>query len=173
MRVQIWRASAQAGHGQCEANQTLAFERAQYLAAGMRRNDKDGVRDNFEVGFAPDFSLQHNAGAKFFEALAGAYNDFAAHRLAALGVPAACPLPGSEAFARSHSASISSRGTSASFRPDSAAMRSISRNREENFVFVRCSAISGSTFKNRARFTPANSTSPISSSTCGNDCDSQ
>src|SRR5260370_29585942 len=64
----------------------------------------------------------------------------------------------------SHNASISSRGRSLNSRPFFRASLSISRQRRENFVLAFLSAISGSIFRNRERFTAAKSTSPSSSS---------
>src|SRR6266566_3113806 len=72
----------------------------------------------------------------------------------------------SASFVASHRVSISSRERFLNSRPDSRARASIARTRRENFRLAFLSAISGSTSRNRARFTAANSRSPISSSIC-------
>src|SRR5215467_3245433 len=161
--VQIHGAFPQTGHGERKAHQTVTVKRAQYLPAGVLGHHKNRVRHDFQISFAPNLALQGHASAKLSKSLTSTHCELTVHLFPAGSAGA---LPCSAAFARSHSDSISSRGTSASLRPDARTTRSIARNREENFAFVRFSAISGSTFRKRAKFTAANSTSPTSSSTC-------
>src|SRR5215831_17624877 len=166
VRVQIRGAVSQSGQREREAHQPPAVKSAQYLSPGMLGDHKNRVRHDLEISLAPDLPFKRHAGAELFEPFTGAHYDLVAHRFPARSADAGRSLLCSAAFARSHSDSISSRDTSANLRPEASAIPSMARNREENLALVRFSAISGSTFKNRARFTAANRTSPTSSSTC-------
>src|SRR6201998_3073042 len=141
----------------------------------MRGNNEHGCRLDFKVVLAPNFPLQRDAGAKVFERITASHSDGrlgrCAHgRTAVFPARIADNFSTSAALARSQSDSISLRGTFARARPDARASRSISWKRDVNFALLRLSAISGSTFKKRARLTAANSTSPSSSSICSDDC---
>src|SRR6266404_6999580 len=175
VRVQIHKALLlHTHHRQRVSHQLAAVECPQHLSAGNRRHHEHRHRLGFQVRFAPDFALQLHTRAKFLEcATLSNYDSFAPLRFLRAGIhrfPATSPRPlserpVSERLVASHSLSFSSRGTSAKVPPLSAARRSISRNRCENFALAFFSAISGSTSKKRARFTAAKSRSPISSST--------
>src|SRR5690606_32230785 len=69
-------------------------------------------------------------------------------------------------LASCHSASSAASSSPASDSPRAPASCSISTKRRRNFSDARRSAISGSRFRCRDRFTRVNSTSPSSSSTC-------
>src|SRR5271170_196 len=144
-------------------DQSLPVERAQNLPTRFLRHNKQSRRLDFEVVFSPNFPLQRNAALKFFHPCAFSDDDPFAHQT--FRAPANfAAAPFSARFAVSQNSSIRSRGTSASAVPLFDAKSSIRRNLEENFALAFFSAISGSTCRKRARFTAANSKSPISSS---------
>src|SRR5438105_1906030 len=164
VRMQVRGAVAQAHDRQGIANQAAMLERAKHLAARMRRHHKQRGGLDFQVRLTPDLPLEFHATMELLQRLELAHNDVSAHlRACAFSSSLASDFP-SASFAASHSASISSRGRPLNSRPDSRAKASIARNLRENFAFAFFSAISGSTCKNRARFTAANRKSPISSS---------
>src|SRR5258708_30031093 len=104
----------------------------------MRSDHEHRCRLNFQVGLAPNFALQRNAGVELFQRLAFPDVDPVAHGFAAAFLARAPDLTCfSVSFALSHSNSISARGTSANARPEPRAIRSISRNREVNFALLR------------------------------------
>src|SRR5712664_999186 len=160
--VQVRDATLESDDRERETHETIAIERAQHFPARMRGDDEQRGRLNLQVRFSPNFALQVHATMKFIEAFAFANNNIRAHRLAR------APLRSifcSVRLARSQSASISSRGRFLNSRPPSRASFSMERNLRENFALAFFRAISGSTFRNRARFTAAKSKSPSSSST--------
>src|SRR5262249_10965795 len=77
------------------------------------------------------------------------------------------PLAAASAFASSHSRSISSRLAWEGVRPLSASRFSMWWNRSRNRCVATRSSRSGSTRRWRARFTTANSRSPISCASAG------
>src|SRR6266851_1864260 len=162
--MQVGHAASQASDRERIAHQAVAGECTQRLAAGMRSNHKHGGRLNFQVGFSPDPSLEFDATMELLDPFALSNNNLLAHGFA--GVPFAAGNFGfpSGFFAASHKASISSRRRSLNCRPSFRAIRSMARNRRENFALAFFSAISGSIFRNRERFTAAKSKSPSSSS---------
>src|SRR5713226_2889063 len=168
--MQVGHAASQASDRERIAHQAVAGECTQRLAAGMRSNHKHGGRLNFQVGFSPDPSLEFDATMELLDPFALSNNNLLAHGFA--GVPFAAGNFGfpSDFFAFSQNSSISSRGRSLNCRPFFRASASMERNRRENFALAFLSAISGSIFKNRERFTAANSKSPSSSSIFGWSC---
>src|SRR5229473_2616961 len=162
--MEVRYAITKADHRERIAHQAVAGECTQRLAAGMRSNHKHGGRLNFQVGFSPYLSLEVHATAEVIEAFALSNGDLPAHCFD--GAPFIAGEGGfpSGFFAASHKASISSRRRSLNSRPSFRAIRSMARNRRENFALAFLSAISGSIFKNRERFTAAKSKSPSSSS---------
>src|SRR5579863_6879903 len=179
MRVQVSSTVAQSRQRQRVAYQHLSRVRPEHLSTSLRRHHKRRRWLHFQFRLLPDFALQFHTGLELVERHALSYNNFfagarirgsALHFVAAFFAAADCPFARSSSFAWSQSDSISSRGTSANLRPLSRANRSIIRKRDVNLALVRFSAISGSTFRKRARFTAANKTSPISSSICSAAC---
>src|SRR5579862_7809048 len=82
-------AVAVADHAKRVADESRAVEGAEDLAAGLRGHDEACDRLDFEVFFAPDFSLNRNAGFKLGKSCALAYDDAIAHRCGAtLRMPA-------------------------------------------------------------------------------------
>src|ERR1700722_5443328 len=154
------------------ADEAIAVEGAENLAARFRGDEepRDGL--DFEVFLAPDFTLERNARFKLGESCAFAYDDAVAHRCGAtLRMPprldtgptaAACATFIS--LAEFQSDSFSGRGTSSNLRPRVEATRSISWKRRTNLPLARLRAISGSMCRKRARLTTAKSKSPSSSS---------
>ena len=69
VRVQVDVASARAGNGEREADHGVPLEGTHYLAADLVGDDKHSQRHQFRVGEIPDFFLQCNAGAEFFDAV--------------------------------------------------------------------------------------------------------
>src|SRR5215475_7168622 len=116
----------------------LPVKSAQHLPPGLRSNYEQRDRFNLQILFAPNLALHPYALVELRYPFAFAYDNPFTHRT----LPAACLL---SLFARSHSLSISGRGTSASSLPLSRARRSISRNRVANLAFAFFNAISGST----------------------------
>src|SRR6266849_3378296 len=162
--MEVGHAIAKSDHCQGIAHQTAAIEHAEHLAAAVGRDDEHRGGFHFQVRFAPDFTLEVHTLMKLLELLAFADNDFRTHRLVRAPLMA---FPSDFApilLVESHSASISSRGRSWNSWPPSRARCSIARKRRENFALAFFKAISGSTFKNRERFTAAKSKSPSSSS---------
>src|SRR5215469_6946684 len=162
--MEIRHAVPQACDRQGVGDHAAVFKRTQDLAAGVRGHHEHGDRLNLQIRLAPDLPLEFHAALKFLELLAFAHLNVRAHWRACPfansrtnGFPSAC-------FVASHRASICSRERFLNSRPDSRARSSMARNRRANFAFAFLSAISGSTSRNRARFTAANSRSPISSS---------
>src|SRR6266852_7005131 len=168
--MEVRYAIAKADHREREAHHTVAIESAQHFTAGMRGDHKHGGRLDFQVGFSPYLSLEVHATAEVIEAFALSNGDLPAHCFD--GAPFIAGEGGfpSGFFAASHKASISSRRRSLNSRPSFRAIRSMARNRRENFALAFLSAISGSIFKNRERFTAAKSKSPSSSSIFGWSC---
>src|SRR5713101_8279 len=162
MRMQVNAIFAKADQRQRISHQPFAVERPQDLSPGDRRHHEHRHRLHFQVRLAPNLALQVHARLELFQRRALSHNDALAHRFCAASLSASSL---SRRFAASHNDSISIRGTFSKARPLARASRSISRNLRENFAFAFFSAISGSTCRNRARFTAANSKSPISSST--------
>src|SRR6202171_993167 len=147
------------------SHQAFAIESAKHLAAGMRGDDKHGSRLDFQVGFSPNLALELHATMEFIETFALPSDDLLAHCFAGAAlISSECGFP-SDFFAASQNASISSRGRSLNSRSFFRASLSMARNRRANFALAFLSAISGSIFKNRDRFTAAKSKSPNSSST--------
>src|ERR1700719_5078568 len=171
MRMQVNHIFTQTHHRQRVTDQPLAVKGPQNLPSGNRRHHKHRHRFHFQVRFAPNFALQLHARLILLQRRALSHHDTRAHRFCAASRSSGCPTLGfcgwvfSWVLAASHSDSISARGTFSKSRPLSFASRSISRNLRENFAFAFFNAISGSTFRNRARFTAAKNKSPISSST--------
>src|SRR6266852_5880208 len=178
VRVQIDHPSPQTDHGQRIPHHLFAVKRPQHLSAGKRRHNEHRHRLDLQVGLAPYFALQSDARVKFFQRETLSNGDaldwaprphfprlrlrFAVHHFSAASLFAAFFSP---RLATSQSFSLSARESTVKARPLSAASRSISRKRRANFALAFFNAISGSTCRNRARFTAANSKSPISSST--------
>src|SRR5258708_2054713 len=130
----------------------------------MHGDHKQSARLDFQVSFSPDRALQIHATMEIIEALALPNDDFRAHCF-----DCAPLVSGNRGFPSaflmvSQSVSISSRGRSLNSWPSFRASLSISRKRRENFALALLSAISGSIFKKRERFTAAKSKSPSSSS---------
>src|SRR5271163_961497 len=157
------RAFAESSHRQRKPHHSLAVERAKNLPAGFRSHDEQRHRLDFQILFPPDFLFQCNAAVKLFNTRAFSDDNPLAHQALR---PSAATLkaPLSARFAVSQNSSICSRGTSARAFPPPVASSSIRRNRAENLALAFLRAISGSMCKYRARFTVANSKSPISSS---------
>src|SRR5258707_3346048 len=130
----------------------------------MRGDYKYRCRLDFQLGFLPNLSLKFHAAMEFLEAFALPNDDSFAHDFVC--APSSSRNRGfsSACLVASQSPSISPRGKSLNSRPLFCASLSIPRNRRENFALAFFNAISGSTFKNRERFTAANSKSPTSSS---------
>src|SRR5207245_2409866 len=144
----------------------LVCKCTQHLPARMCGHHEHGDRLHLQIRLAPDLALEFHATVEFLERLAFAHQDVPAHlRAWALANSRLHAFP-SASFVASHRVSISSRERFLNSRPDSRARASIARTRRENFRLAFLSAISGSTSRNRARFTAANSRSPISSSIC-------
>src|SRR6266849_4923590 len=162
IRMQVDGIFAKADKRQRISHQPLAVERPQNLPSGNRCHHEHRHRLHFQVRLAPNLALQVHARLELFQRRAPSHNDALAHRFCAAPLS---PSSLSRRFAASHNDSISIRGTFSKARPLARASRSISRNLRENFAFAFFSAISGSTFRKRARFTAAKSKSPISSST--------
>src|SRR5712664_214642 len=130
----------------------------------MRGHNKHGSRLDFQVGFSPNLALELHATMEFIETLALPNDDLLAHCFACAALISGERDFPSDFFAASQNASISSRGRSLNSRPFFRASPSMARNRRENFALAFLSAISGSIFRNRERFTAAKSKSPSSSS---------
>src|SRR5258707_2468511 len=130
----------------------------------MRGDYKYRCRLDFQLGFLPNLSLKFHAAMEFLEPFALPNDDSLAHDLVC--APSSSRNRGfsSACLVASQSPSIPPRGKSLTSRPLFCASLSIPRNRRENFALAFFNAISGSTFKNRERFTEANSKSPSSSS---------
>src|SRR5260370_20547340 len=129
----------------------------------MCGNDKHGSRLDFQVGFSPNLALQIHATMEFIETLTLPNGDLLAHCF--VGVPLISGRRGfpSDFFAASQNASISSRGRFLNSRPFFRASLSMARNLRETFALAFLSAISGSIFKKRDRFTAGQNKSPRSS----------
>src|SRR6266849_2786015 len=162
MRMQVHGVFPQADQRQRISHQPFAVERSQNLSPGDRCHHEHRHRFYLQVRLAPDLALQSHARFVLFQHSALSHHDAFVHRFCAASLSPSSP---SRRFAASHSDSISPRGTFSKARPLALANRSISRNLRENFAFAFFRAISGSTFRKRARFTAAKSKSPISSST--------
>src|SRR5690242_1902090 len=164
VRMQVRHAIAHTDHRERVADQPGAIKRSQYLPPGLRRHHERRDWLNLQVCLAPNLALELHTTLKLLELLALADLDWAAHfRVCSFASSRNGDCP-SAFFVAPQSASISSLGRSLNSRPDLRARASIARNRLENFALAFFNAISGSTCKNRARFTAANSRSPISSS---------
>src|SRR6516225_690337 len=162
--MEIRHVVLQARNRQGVGDHAAVFKRAQDLAASMRGHHEHGDRLDLQIRLAPDLPLEFHAAVKFLELLAFAHLNVQAHwRACRLANSRTNGFP-SASFVASHRASICSRERFLNSRPDSRARFSMARNRRANFAFAFLSAISGSTSRNRARFTAANSRSPISSS---------
>src|SRR5215472_1986795 len=162
--MEIGRASTQANLREGITDHPAAIKRPKYLASRVCGNDKHGYGLDFQVRLAPNLALQLHTTMELLQLFAFPDLYALAHFLAwaFTNFPIGDFL--SAFFVASQRASICSRGRSLNSRPDLRASASIARNRRENFAFAFFSAISGSTCRNRARFTAANSKSPISSS---------
>src|SRR5215469_324769 len=162
--MQIRHTIAYPNHGERIANHAATIERAKHLPARVRRYNKRRDRLDFQIRLTPNQALEFHATLKVLELLALADPDPSAHfRACAFASSRVADSP-SASFVPSQRASISSRRRSLNSRPDSRARASIARNRCENFALAFFRAISGSTCRNRAKFTAANKKSPISSS---------
>src|SRR5690349_6888993 len=162
--MQVRYTVAQSNHGERVAHQPVAVEGAQHFPAGVRSDHKRRCRLNLQVGFPPNLTLKFHATMKLIEVLAFPDDDPLAHPFVCDPIICGKRVCASDFFAASQNASISSRGRSLNALPDPRASRSMVRNRLVNFALAFLSAISGSTFKNRERFTAAKSKSPSSSS---------
>src|SRR5260370_27646068 len=130
----------------------------------MRGHDKHSSRLDFQVGLSQNLALEIHATMEFIETRALPNGDLLVHCF--VGVPLFSGKRGfpSDFFAASQNASISSRGRFLNSRPFFRASPSMARNLRENFALAFLSAISGSIFKKRERFTAATNKSPPSSS---------
>src|SRR5712692_11634319 len=134
--MEVRYAITKADHRERIAHQAVAGECTQRLAAGMRSNHKHGGRLNFQVGFSPDPSLEFDATMELLDPFALSNNNLLAHGFA--GVPFAAGNFGfrSDFFAFPQNSSISSRRRSLNSRPSFRAIRSMARNRRENFALA-------------------------------------
>ena len=146
------------------ANQAVPFKCAQNLTTSMGRHDKHSGRLDFECLFAPDFPLELHALVKLLNRLALAHHHLRSHHFPSVSGAIEAAGWSSAAFVAFQSASIFSLGRFLNSRPAARAASSMARNRLENFALDFFSAISGSVFKKRERFTAAKSKSPNSSS---------
>src|SRR5260370_15291647 len=162
--MQVGNAVTQANNRERVAHQTVAGKCAQHFPAGMRGHYKHRSRLDFQVGFSPNLALEIHATMEFIQTLALPNGDLLAHCFA--GVPLISGTRGfpSAFFAASQNASISSRGRFLNSRPLFRASPYRARNLRKNFALAFLSAISGSIFKKRERFTAAKNKSPSSSS---------
>src|SRR5260370_9684581 len=162
--MQVGCAAPQARDRERKRQRAITVECPELLAACMRGDHKHGRWFDFQIGFSPNRALQVDTMVEVIEALAFPDDNLPAHLF--VGAPFISCNRGfpSALLVASHNASISSRGRSLNSRPLFRASLSISRKRRENFVLAFLSAISGSIFRNRERFTAAKSKSPSSSS---------
>src|SRR6266568_3288909 len=101
-------------------DQLFAVKSAENLSARVRCHYEKGRRLDLQICFTPNFPLQLHASVKFLDRVTTPHNDGSRHR--------AAPAATSPLLARSQSASICARGTSANSLPLCRARRSISRN---------------------------------------------
>src|SRR5258707_12829616 len=90
-------------------DQLFAVEGTENLSARVRCHYEKGRRLDLQIRFTPNFPLQLHASVKFLDCGAPTHNDTSHHR--------AAPATTSPALARSQSASICARGTSANSLP--------------------------------------------------------
>src|ERR1700676_2614895 len=156
VRVEVGRSVAYAGQGQGEADHLVARESTQHLTAGLLSDDESDIGFNFQVAFAPDFALDFDAAVAIGERGGFTHLDLGGHRDFDFAVDA-----GGGEFSRplasSHRDSICGRGVAERVVPFSRARFSMLRKRRGALALDFFMAISGSTFRDRARLTTTQS----------------